>query len=436
MGNDKTRFSPAGVLPRPGGRRLRSKALAALILYLGLSPLTLLPGAYLAPDALFPALLLPAAALALTLLAGLWTEKKRKRAFSLALLLQAALGAALLSNRSPLALLLLLPCLAAMLLFMPAMARPSGLEWSGQQLALGAAAHVIGQLIKGRPEFAPAQSLVTLFFCAYMILCLFLLNRYALMEGTGEKQAPPAKILAQNRILVSLLGAGALLLSGWRLLRDAALFLWDLLLKGTAELILLIMRLFPALMPINNTGGGQGLDLGGLGEQAPPSLLSVILEKVMTVIGILLSLALLVFALYHLGRLIKRALKSLLERFRAYTKSIGEGYVDKTENLFDMGQISKAALEKWSAAAKRLKRLPPIDRLPPKEKVRRVYAVLRKRMPEQPDSLTAREALNSSSLKLDPDQKTVLAAIYEQARYSDQPITPGQADIMRKNAGL
>ncbi len=435
MGN-KTRPSPAGALTLLTRRRLRLKALAALILYLGLSPLLLLPGAYLAPDALFLALLLPAVALALTFLAGLWTEKKRKRAFLLVLLLQTALAAALLLPRSPLMLVLLLPCLAAMLLFMPVLARPSGLEWSGQQLALGAAVHVIGQILKGRPEFAPAQSLVTLFFCVYMILCLFILNRYALLEGTGEKQSPPAKILSQNRILISLLAVAALLLSGWRMLKDAAFFLWDILLKAIAALIAFFMQLFPEMTPIEGSGGEQGFDFGGLGEQAPPSLLSMILEKLMIVIGILLSLAILGFALYHLGKLIKRALKSLLERFRAYTKSIGEGYVDKTENLFDMGQISRAALEKWSAVAKRLKRLPPIDRLPPKEKVRRVYAVLRKRMPEQPDSLTAREALSSSSLKLDSDQKTVLAALYEQARYSDQPITPDQADTMRKNAGL
>ena len=435
MGN-KMQNPPDGVLIPITRKRLWAKALAAFTLYLGMSPLFLLPGSYLAPDALLTALLLPAAALALTFLAGLLPGRHRKRVFALSVLLQVVICAALLFPRLPMALLLILPCLAAMLLFMPAMARPSGLEWSGQQLFLGGITHVIGQIVKGRPEFMSVGSIMSLFFCAYMLLCLFALNRYALMDGSGEKQSPPAKLLSQNRALVALLGLAALLLSGWRMLKDAAIFLWHLLMKGIAAVIQFIMQLFPALTPINNTGGGQGLDLGGMIEQQPPSLLAVILEKLMILVGVLLSLACLCFLLYRAGKLIKKVVQSILDRFRAYAKFIGEGYVDKTENLFDIGQISKAVLKKWNAAAKRLQRMPSIDKLPPREKVRRIYALMQKRMPELPDSQTAREALNNSALHLTPEQKEGIAAIYEQARYSTRPITADQAATMQKSAGL
>jgi len=416
-------------------KRLRAKALSALMLYLGLSPLFLLPGVYLSLE-LFTVAFLPAAALALTFLAGLVPVNWRKPAFALALCLQAALGTALLLPRSPLALVLLLPCLGAMILFMPAMARTAGLEWSGQQLSMGAILHVIGQLVKGRPEFASVGGLLTAFFCLYMILCLFVLNRYALMDGTGEKQSPPAKLLAQNRILVMIISIIALLASSAKALQDAVIFAWDMLMKGIAALVLFIMQLFPALTPINNTGGGQGMDLGGLGEQQEPSLLSVILEKALIAVGILLCLAFIVFVLYKAQRILQRALKALIERFRAYTKSIGEGYVDKTENLFDLGQASKAVLQRWSTMANRLKRLPHIDKLPPREKVRRMYALLIRRLTELPDSLTAREMLSSDSLNLTHEQKEAVSLIYEQARYSSLPISPAQADEMRKNAGL
>ncbi len=416
-------------------KRLLAKAMAALMLYLGLSPLFLLPGAYLSLE-LLPVAFLPAAALALTFFAGLVPRKWRKHAFALALCLQAALGITLLLPSSPLALVLLLPCLGAMILFMPAMIRTAGLEWSGQQLSMGAILHVIGQLVKGMPEFASMGSLLTAFFCLYMILCLFMLNRYALMDGTGEKQSPPAKLLAQNRMLVIIISAIALLASSLKALKDAVNFVWDMLLKGIAALVLFIMQLFPAMTPINNTGGGQGMDLGMMGEQQEPGLLSMILEKVLMAVGILLGLALIVFGLYKAQKVLKRAVKALLERFRAYSKSIGEGYVDKTENLFDLGQASKAVLQRWSALANRLKRLPPIDKLPPREKVRRTYALLKRRMPELPDSMTAREMLSSDAFKLTLEQKETISVIYEQARYSSQPISPAQAEDMRKNAGI
>ena len=433
--SNKENISSSGALLSFTTARLRAKAMAALILYLGLSPTYLLPGAYFSLT-LFITALLPAVAIALTFLVGLVSTQKRKIIFALTLLFQAALCTVLLLPIHPFLMLILIPCIGSMVFFMPAMIRPIGLEWSGQHLAIGVIAHIIGQFVRGMTAFAPAGSLLTLFFSLYMILCLFTLNRYALMQTSGEKLSLPTKLLAQNRVLITSLSAIALLASGWEALRDAVTFAWNTIIKGIAAFISFLMRLFPAMSPIPNTGESQGMDFGGLSEAQQPSLLSIILEKILIVIGIIIGLAVIVFALYKAYKLIQKAIKNLLHRFRAYTKSIGEGYTDKTENLFDIGQVSKAFLQKLSAVTHRVKRLPPMGKLTPRDKVRRIFALIRNRMADLPDSLTARELLGNDSLQLTQEQAARLAFIYEQARYSSEPITPAQADEMLKNAGL
>ncbi len=418
------------------GKFLRSKGLAALHFYLGFSPLFLLPGKYLLPGNLLTVFLLPFAALVFTYTAGLFSGKRRRLAFLLAILLQALLCAFLLIPLNPWSGFLFLPCLVMMLLFMPALRRPWGLEWPVSQLSQGILLHLIGQAVKGLSVFEGSGSVLSLFFSGYLILCLFAFNRYALLDASGAEQSPPVKLLQRNRRILSVFALIAILTAGFKSFETAVLAVWGFLKRAFATILIWLTTLLPDLGPVKDQGGQQGPDLSELGGASEPSAFSIILEKVLTVLAVIVAVLLLLFALYQLTRLMKRLMKKLLARIRDYTRAIGEGYTDKTESLLDFGEVARSAREKWESFQQRHKRPPSWESLSPRDKVRRAFALLLKKLKNPTAALTAREALQRGELYLPPEKAHQIASLYEQARYSDHPISPEEADAMRKSAGV
>ncbi len=437
MANKKENNLQSTASARPfTGRQIKAKVLAAVIFYLGFSPLFLLPGTYLLPENQAIVLFLPLAALLLSWVSGLLPTNRRKTGFVMAILLQASLCAWVLLPLSPLSALLFLPCFIMMLLFMPAMARPSGLEWSTPQLSQGIVLHLIGQAVKGFDIFANAGNTMSLFFSGYLLLCLFAFNRYALIDAARTEQSPPAKLLHQNRRILTAFALIAILAAGWQSFEAAALAVWDFLKRAIATILLWLSMLFPQMTPSKEQGAPQGMDLSGLGEATEPSAFSLFMEKVLTVLAVIVAALLALFALYQLFRLIKKLLKNLLSRIRDYSRAIGEGYVDKTESLLDWGEVMKATKDRWASFQKRHRKLPAWESLSPRDRVRRVYTLLVKQLKSPAPSLTARESLQSCGLSLKPTQAQQIASLYEQARYSDHPISPEEADDARKNAGV
>ena len=418
------------------GRFIQAKGLAALQFYLGFSPLFLLPGIYLLPIFITAVCLLPLAALVLTFAAGLISGKCRRPAFLLAVILQALLCASLLLPLNPWSLFLFLPCFAMMLMFMPAMNKPSHLEWPTSQLSQGILLHLIAQAVKGLSVFEGAGNLLSLFFCGYLILCLFAFNRYTLLDASGAEHAPPAKILQRNRRILAVFALIAILAAGYKSFESAVLAIWDFLKRAFFTFLIWLSTLLPDLAPAKDQGAQQGLDLSQLGGAPEQSAFSLILERILTVLAVIVAALLLLFALYQLSRLIKRLLKKLMDRIRDYTRVIGEGYTDKTESLLDFGEVAKAAREKWESFAQRHKRPPAWESLSPRDKVRRPFALLLKKLKKPAPALTAREALQNGDLPLTPDCVHQIASLYEQARYSDHPISPEEAEGMRKSAGV
>ena len=419
------------------GRYIKSKGLAALQLYLGFSPLFLLPGAVLLPDYPAAALLLPIPAALLPAAAGLFAGKRRRAAFLLAILLEALLCAGVLLPLHTLSVLLFLPCLALMLLMMPATARAPYLEWPATPMAYGVALHLAGQAVKGQGAFSAMGGTLSLFFSAYLLLCLFASNRFALMDGAKSDQAPPAKLLQKNRLLLIFISLAALSAANIKALQTAALFVWDFIKRALATIIVWLSMLLPQLAPAGNQSAPQeGLDLGMLGEAQEPSAFSLFMEKVLAVLAVVVVGLLLLVGLYLLMRQIRKALKKILAGLRAYSRSIGEGYVDSTESLFDWGEVGRAAKGRWESFQKRHKKLPAWDSLSPGDRVRRVYALLIRRLRHADPSLTAREALVGGALELAETEAQKMAALYEQARYSDHPVSPEEAEAMRKSAGV
>jgi hypothetical protein len=171
-------------------------------------------------------------------------------------------------------------------------------------------------------------------------------------------------------------------------------------------------------------------------EASEPSLLAIILEKVMIVLGTIIVAAIAVAGLYILGRGLLRLMRTLMARIREYSKAIGENYEDKTESLFDWGAVQRAAGERLRRLVTRPARPPAWEKLSPREAVRRAYALLAGRKPDIEASLTAREALLGGKLNVKQEEAAKMAATYEAARYSAHPVTPEDAAFMRKGAGV
>lgn len=413
-------------------RRLLPKAYAALLLYLAALPLFLLPAAALAPTKLWLAALLPAPALALTGGAGLLPAGRRVRALAFSILLMAAGCAALFLPDVLTAALAFLACLPVMLLFLPAMARPAHQEWNTSQLSYGVGLHVAAQIAKAYPLFSAAAVPLTWLFAAYLVAALFSFNRILL---TGNSPAAFKPLLANNRKLLAGLCLLALLLANLKPIMAAvrAVIQWCIL--AVLQVAAWIASLF-SVEGTDVTAPQEAANPMGLPvEAAEPSLFARIMEIVLFVIAGLVIAALLFFALRYLIRLLQKALRALLSRLQAYRQRVAADYVDQSESLLNWDELRKNAQDRLAGFKRR--HMPAAwEKLTPAQRVRRVYSLLLRRPDKQNPALTARETLLGGALRLPPDAAADLAALYDQARYSDHPITDRQASDARRRAGV
>ncbi len=417
-------------------RILGAKLSAACLMYLGLSPVFLCAGVYLT-GGLTKSTLLPILAILLTMAAGLLPGKWRRIGFIPALILQAGAHILLLRSGTWVELLFLLPCLWMMLLLLPAMARPVGLEWPLSYLSTGVMLHLAGQILKNQEIFAPVGTLLSFFFSGYLLLAIFTVNRYCLLAGMGGDKAIPARLLSRNRWLLILTGAVAAIAANFKSLQAAATAAWAFVKYLLLQVILWLSTFLAPLAPPQDQGGaGDGEMMLPPVEASEPSLLAVILEKVMIVLGTIIVAAIAVAGLYILGRGLLRLMRKLMARIREYSKAIGESYEDKTESLFDWGAVQRSAGERLRRLVTRPARPPAWEKLSPREAVRRVYALLAGRKPDMETSLTAREALLGGKLNVKPENAAQMAATYEAARYSTHHVTQEDAVFMRKGAGV
>ena len=411
-------------------KRIVPKLCAAGMLYLAAFPLFLLPAALLVPDRVWLGALLPAPALLLTGAAGLLPAKRRAAAFLSGILLMAAGCVFLFVQSSQPAMLLFLPCLLAMLLFMPAMARPAHQEWTASRLGTGVLLHLAAQFMKGLPVFAGAAAALGIGFAAYLTACLFSLNRIVLTDLSPSAVKP---LLAKNRGLLTIVCLLALLLSNLQAVAAAirAAVSWTVL--GVMQVFNWIASLLPnGSQP---PGDGGAANFSDLAETAEPGLFAKIMEIALTVFGTLILAALLFLAFRRLVRVLRKLLQTALARLNAYRRRISADYVDQSESLLHWNEIKRVAAARIHRIRRRV--LPvPWEKLSPAQRVRRVYALLLRRGGTPDPALTAREALQSGALKLPPDAAAVLAALYDRARYSTHPIKEQEADNLRKRAGV
>ena len=278
--------------------------------------------------------------------------------------------------------------------------------------------------------FSGVTAPLTWVFTAYLILCLFSLNHTVLVDNS---KSASKTLLYSNRRLLAVLCVLVLLFANIKAVGTAIRAVITWIVTAVAQ----VMAWFASLMQTETGAGPADVNgmMQGLAEESEPSLFSRIMEIVLIVLVVAIAAVLLWFVVKHLIRLLKRAFRAILERLNAYRKRIAADFDDQSESLLDWSEIKRTT----KGRINRLKRryLPtPWERLSPAERVRRVYTLLLRRQKEPNPALTARETLAGGAFKLHPQDASTLAALYDRARYSSHPITPADADDLRRRAGV
>lgn len=261
--------------------------------------------------------------------------------------------------------------------------------------------------------YAPVRPLLTATLVIFLACSVLTLNQLNLASALPEAQAVPGSIRRRNRLLTFLMLVAALLISLIPALGRWLTQAWDMLRTVVAQVIRWLIDLYPAPASVPGGGGAGDADFGMLGEAAPTSPLAVILEKIMLALAFAFLAVLLVKALRILGQKLMMFLRWGFQRLQSYASSATEDYVDELQNTREQGD------ERFLLNRLRRRRISAreLEAMPPRERIRVLYAIARRKHPEWPASGTARETLKEES-----------ARIYERARYSSHPVTEEDAD--------
>lgn len=326
-------------------------------------------------------------------------------------------------GEAPLLVLLVVLYVTLLFLSLPMAAWPREREVGTPWICIGALANVLVQLFinvdyrTGQSRYLPAEPLLLVCFLGYVALVLLAFNR-ASMESAGQsRRGVPTYMRRINVVLtIGLLGI-SVLVAAIPAIGSALGKAWSWLL----DMLLRLGALLAALLPQRTSGQGgapapMDSDSLSLGEANEPSLLAVIMEKMISVIALVALLALIVFVVWKLYVKLRELLGILLRRLSQYSAAASDDYEDEITDTREDGE------HEGGLFYRRRSRVPKRDEsiMSPAEKVRYRYLRLMARHRWQKAS-TARETLPAEA-----------ASLYEQARYSNQPLTDAQASQFRE----
>lgn len=268
--------------------------------------------------------------------------------------------------------------------------------------------------------FAGVQAPLTAVFILFLLLALMTMNNMSLHAAMPDAAAVPASIRQRNRLLVWLLAALTLLLALLPVFGQILAKAWTWITQTVSAVLQWFFSLKLAEYATAPGGADAGMDLSGLGEIQEPSLWMVWVERIALALTALVTVLLLVIALRFLGKKLLVLLRYLLARLQSYAASATEDYVDEWKDTRETGEVrsTKGLLRRRGPTEKELRSLPP------REQIRRRYALLRSKHPEWKASATARQTL--------PDES---AGLYERARYSSHDVDAADALRFAQQAG-
>lgn len=321
--------------------------------------------------------------------------------------------------------------------------REAGEEWpQGYWLAgivLGLVAQIWAFFLirEVNPGAEQAASWLKVAFALYVGLFVLNLNHRSLLDGvtrhTHEK--PPRTVRIYNTWL-SLGSLAVLYLSAsWRVLWEMIGRVMSTVAGWVAALLAWLSQLFRT--EEIRQGGGEG----SRGEffALPPGESSpfwAMLERIAIAVTMVVLAVLVLWLLHKLIKKLRVMFARLRQRLLDTANALGENYVSLTESVFDWQEVKDSVARRLRTLRPFRKRAPRWDELDDRQRVRHGYTELLRKRSDVPSSLTARRALTDHLLIDSQTDGAVLADAYDQARYSDLPVRPEQAEAMRKAARI
>ncbi len=411
---------------------LRKLFLSAGFLLLS-SPLFAVLGAAVNPEALyafFPALLMLTA---MPLLVRALPEKLRVAGLvpGAAAICAATYAGVYLSGSSPWLMLLCIPLIIAFLAMQLIMGMRSGEEFLAAIWYVGLLVLLICRGLASSPYMSAALPFIQAVTPVYLVYVVFALNAQAVQEGMGDEYRPSRLMLLRNRLLSAGICAVMLLLAYQKQLQDGLRTFCHLLKRFLLWLYHLLLALLSS-ESVSDTAARGGMGLGSA-EGGEPARWLQLLEKLLQIGARILAVALALMFLWHLARLLARAVRALMRFLRSYAGRVSESYEDTVESLLDWGEVKRAVAQRAKKLSRRDKRI-SWEKLSPRQRVRQAYQLLRRRNKAIPDSRTAREALTHDFSAIGREDAARMAEIYDAARYSEQEISVEAAQYMQSMA--
>lgn len=294
--------------------------------------------------------------------------------------------------------------------------RELGLEWP----VIGMCTHVLVQLLingaqkLGNTAFDECEGVLVISFLMLAVLVVLAMNRQSLNSASQSRQSIPLLMRRQNLVLVMAVLVIGVLVSMIPAIGQVLSWLWDKLM----QLLMVIGAFLSSIMSQQKSGGGGagGGDSDPLvpGVSAEPSQLALIMEKVMTVLTVIILIVGAFFILKMLLKRLKKLLRYLWEKLGKYSAAVGEDYEDEVTSTREDDAERESLLG-------RLRRFAPEDErgLDASQRVRVRYRSLKRRR-RWTTSATARETLPEEAARL-----------YERARYSGETLTDEEAERFR-----
>lgn len=410
-------------------RVLPMKMLAAFSLIMGGIPSALLLGRLFVSDAPHLWVLLPFLTWAWACAGYLLPNKGRLPFALLGCGLLVAWGLLFLWPVDPRGLLLILPCVGALLALPPAWHRPVWDEWPIGAWLGGVILHLLGQFVSGWPMFEGVLPWLLPCFAVFAFLFVLCQNRHGLTDGMHGAGRAPAAIRRRNAALAAAFFLLALAAACWHQLAVWVGAAWDFIRNGIIAVVAFLMKLLPEQGGMGGGGGGDMSGMLGAGEESEPSALALFMEKVFQVAALIILLILLFFAARAAIMGLKRLWKKLVSWMRRYAADSGEDYIDETESTVNWDERTQTIRDQVLNAFRREKPQ-RWENLNGRERVRYLYRQFLRRRPEAKNK-TAREAL-AAEKAYTQTQARAFTDLYEQARYSEREISEGEADKLRQ----
>jgi len=321
--------------------------------------------------------------------------------------------------------------------------REAGEEWPQGYWLFGIVLGLVAQIWaffltkEGKPGAEQAANWLKISFAFYVGLFVLNLNHRSLLDGVSRHthEKPPRTVRTRNTWLS--LGSLALLYlaASWRALGNII----GRVVRTVAGWIVAVLAWLSQLFQSEAIRPGGGAGSRSEAFALPPDESSpfwAVLEKIAIVLTMVALVVLVVWLLYRFFKKLRVVFARLRQRLLDTANALSENYVSRTESVFDWQEVKDSAARRLRTLRPFRKRVPRWDELDDRQRVRHGYSELLRKRPDVPSSVTARRALTDHLLIDSQADSAVLADAYDQARYSDLPIQPEQAEAMRKAARI